>query len=103
MQHRLYTSSFEIKICFEQTKMIIMLLTFKKNSENLVYKKFYYIGPWNYPYYPPIFICENNKKGNKIMHCVDLFLSDSFEDMGFFFAFYLNIWWVDITPPPHQN
>ena len=59
----------------------------KNNSENLVYKKFYYIGPWNYPYYPPIFICENNKKGNKIMHCVDLFLSDSFEDMGIFHVF----------------
>ena len=23
---------------------------------------------------PPIFICENNRKSNKIMHCVDLFL-----------------------------
>ena len=22
---------------------------------------------------PPIFICENNRKNNKIMHCVDLF------------------------------
>ena len=22
----------------------------------------------------PIFICENNRKSNKIMHCVDLFL-----------------------------
>ena len=32
---------------------------------------------------PPIFICENNRKSNKILHCVDLFsLSDSFEDMA---------------------
>ena len=22
---------------------------------------------------PPIFICENNRKSSKIMHCVDLF------------------------------
>ena len=22
---------------------------------------------------PPIFICENNRKSNKIMHCVDIF------------------------------
>ena len=23
---------------------------------------------------PPIFICENNRKSNKIMHCIDLFV-----------------------------
>ena len=32
-----------------------------------------------------IFICENNRKSNKIMHCLDFFLSGSFEDMGIFF------------------
>ena len=31
-------------------------------TENLVYKKFYFI-----------FICENNRKSNKIMHCVEHF------------------------------
>ena len=48
--------------------------------ENLVYKKFYYINSLNFlklirggrkcP--PPIFICENNRKSNKIMHCVEI-------------------------------
>ena len=36
---------------------------------------------------PPIFICENNRKSNKIMHCVYLFLSGSFKDMGIFYVF----------------
>ena len=35
---------------------------------------------------PPIFICENNRKSNKIMHCVDFFIG-SFEDMGIFHVF----------------
>ena len=39
---------------------------------------------------PPIFICENDKKSNKIMHCVDFFLSGSFEDMGIFDVFQLS-------------
>ena len=25
---------------------------------------------------PPIFICENNRKSNKIMHCVEIFFFD---------------------------
>ena len=35
---------------------------------------------------PPIFICENHRKINKIMHCVEekKFLSASFEDMAIF-------------------
>ena len=35
---------------------------------------------------PPIFICENNRKSNKIMHCVEekKSLSGSFEDRGIF-------------------
>ena len=33
---------------------------------------------------PPIFICENNRKGNKIMHCVEFFFSGSFEDKAIF-------------------
>ena len=40
----------------------------------------------------PIFICENNRKSNKILHSVDLFfLSGSFEDMGNFSRIYLSI------------
>ena len=38
---------------------------------------------------PPIFICENNRKSNKIMHC-DGFFSGSFEDMGIFHVFQLS-------------
>ena len=38
---------------------------------------------------PPIFICENNTKSNKIMHCVD-FLGSSFEDMVIFHVFQLS-------------
>ena len=41
----------------------------KKIPEKLVYKKFYYISSQK-----NIFICENNKKGNGILHFVDLFL-----------------------------
>ena len=37
---------------------------------------------------PLIFICENNRKSNKIMHCVDFF-SSSFQDMGIFAIIYL--------------
>ena len=60
-------------------------------------------GGWIYPL--PIFICENNIKGSKIMHCVDFF----------FWVVVLKIWaflhvflylslWVDITPHPlNQN
>ena len=42
---------------------------------------------------PPIFICENNRTSNKIIHCVDLFLflGGSFEDMGIFARIYLSI------------
>ena len=42
---------------------------------------------------PTIFICENNKKSNKIMHCVDIFsfLSGSFKDMEDFLRIYLFI------------
>ena len=36
--------------------------------------------------HPPIFICENNRKSNKIMHCVEKkkSLSGSFEDKAIF-------------------
>ena len=30
---------------------------------------------------PPISICENNRKSNKIMHCVDFLLSGGCEDI----------------------
>ena len=50
------------------------------SSENLVYKKFYNINSSNFlnvggggSKCPPIFICENNRKSNKIMHCVEFF------------------------------
>ena len=34
---------------------------------------------------PPIFICENNRKRNKIQHCVEKkSLSGGFEDMAIF-------------------
>ena len=33
---------------------------------------------------PPIFICENNRKSIKIMHCVEFFLSGSFGDKAVF-------------------
>ena len=34
---------------------------------------------------PPIFICENNRKSNKIMHCVEFFFSiGSFKDKAIF-------------------
>ena len=46
------------------------------------------VGGWIYP--PPIFICENNRKSNKIMHCVDFFLSGSSEDMVMFHVFQLS-------------
>ena len=33
---------------------------------------------------PPIFIFENSRKSNKIMHCVDFFFIGSFEDKAIF-------------------
>ena len=34
---------------------------------------------------PPIFICENNRKSNKIMYCVEIFfLIGSFKDKAIF-------------------
>ena len=40
----------------------------------------------------PHFIFENNRKSHKIMDCVDVFLSGSFEDMGIFHVFiYLSV------------
>ena len=51
-------------------------------------------------FYHPIFICENKRKSNKIMHCVDLFLNGSFEDMGIFHVFiYLSVM-GRYNPPP---
>ena len=51
------------------TKLLII-----RNILNLVlmgcYKLLVY---WGGGGAPPIFICENNRKGNKIMRCVDLF------------------------------
>ena len=40
----------------------------------------------------PHFYCENKRKSEKIKHCVDLFLSVSFEDMGVFAGTYLSIY-----------
>ena len=37
-----------------------------------------------------IFICENNRKSIKIMHCVDFFWSGSFEDMDIYHVFQLS-------------
>ena len=39
---------------------------------------------------PPIFICENNRKSNKIMHCVEFLLSGSFEDRAIFYVIQLS-------------
>ena len=39
---------------------------------------------------PPISICENNRKSNKIMHCVEFILSDSFEDRTIFHVIQLS-------------
>ena len=39
---------------------------------------------------PPIFICENNRKSNEIMHCVDFFLSGGCEDRDILWAFFTN-------------
>ena len=38
----------------------------------------------------PIFICENNRKSNKIMHCVEFFFIGSFEDRAIFHVSQLN-------------
>ena len=41
---------------------------------------------------PPIFICENNRKSNKIMHCVEeFFFSGGYEDMPILWAFFTNL------------
>ena len=45
-------------------------------------------GGLNLPH-PPIFICENNRKSNKIMNCVD-----------FFWRYGHFLLWVNITPTP---
>ena len=43
------------------------------------------VGDWAQSAPPPIFICENNRKSNKIMHCVEKKkLSGSFEDRAIF-------------------
>ena len=34
--------------------------------------------------YPPIFICENNRKSKKIMHCVEKKMIGSFKDKAIF-------------------
>ena len=68
--------------------------------ENFVYKKFYYINSLNFcelmgggaQSAPPIFICENNRKSNKIMNCVEIFfLSDICEDRDILWAFFTNL------------
>ena len=75
--------------------------------ENLVYEKYYYISSWNYPYFDLgrgggviLSICVNNRKSNKIMHCVDLFFWVTVFKIWAFFTF-LSIYllWIDITPP----
>ena len=40
---------------------------------------------------PPIFICENNRKSDKIMHCVDFFLRGGCEDRDISWAFFTNL------------
>ena len=43
------------------------------------------------PKVPPIFICENNRKSNKIMHCIkEKKLSGSFEDRAIFHVMQLS-------------
>ena len=40
---------------------------------------------------PPIFMCENHRKRNKIVHCVEIFfLSASFEDIAIFHGIQLS-------------
>ena len=60
-------------------------------------------GVWAQSAPPPIFICENNRKGNKIKHCVDLFfLSGGCEDRDIFSRIYLSICNGHIRPPHHN-
>ena len=41
---------------------------------------------------PPYFICENNRKSDKIMHCVEFFfLSGGCEDREILWAFFTNL------------
>ena len=40
---------------------------------------------------PPIFICENNRKSDKIMRCVDFFFSGGCEDRPILLAFCKNL------------
>ena len=41
---------------------------------------------------PPIFICENNRKRKKIMHCVEIFLlSGGCKDRDIVWAFFTNL------------
>ena len=41
---------------------------------------------------PPIFICENNRKSDKIMHCVDFFCVVVLKILAFFYVFiYLSV------------
>ena len=48
-----------------------------------------------------ISICENNRKGKKIKHCVDpFFLSRGCEDRDIFSRIYLSICNGHIRPPP---
>ena len=54
------------------------------SSENLVYKKFYYINSKIFWPKKKIFFLWNNRKGDKIMHCVDFFFVC-------FFGFFLGI------------
>ena len=61
----------------------------KKIPENLVHKKFYYTYNFNKK---KTFFCDNNRKSNKIVHCVDylFYFSGSFEDMCIFHVFQLS-------------
>ena len=40
---------------------------------------------------PPIFVCENNRKSDKIMHCVEKKFSGGCEDRPILWAFFTNL------------
>ena len=66
------------------TCKFLILAIFYNAKKFKKYKKFYNISLKKNN------ICGNNRKNNKIIHCVDFFLSCSFDDMGIFHVFQLS-------------
>ena len=65
-------------------KMRLWILTFRKAGADPQIAGTFNLS-FDGVFKTPTFICENNRKSNKIMHCVDLFFfNGSFEDMGIF-------------------